>query len=53
VKVSDSDLSQRRAAAGVGVFEAIVRAALRPLARLEEHPRLSPRRDEKTIASKR
>src|ERR1022692_1273287 len=38
VKVSDSDLSQRRAAAGVGVFEAIVRAALRPLARLEEHP---------------
>lgn len=38
VKVSDSDLSQRRAAAGVGVFEAIVRAALRPLARLGEHP---------------
>jgi len=38
VKVSDSDLSQRRAAAGVGVFEAIVRAALRPLATLAEHP---------------
>ncbi len=38
VKVSDSDLSQRRAAAGVGVFEAIVRAALRPLATLPEHP---------------
>ena len=38
VKVSDSDLSQRRAAAGVGVFEAIVRAALRPLATLGEHP---------------
>ncbi len=38
VKVSDSDLSQRRTAAGVGVFEAIVRAALRPLARLAEHP---------------
>jgi hypothetical protein len=38
VKVSDSDLSQRRAAAGVGVFEAIVRAALRPLATLREHP---------------
>jgi hypothetical protein len=38
VKVSDSDLSQRRAAAGVGVFEAIVRAALRPLATLQEHP---------------
>ena len=38
VKVSDSDLSQRRAAAGVGVFEAIVRAALRPLATLGKHP---------------
>jgi hypothetical protein len=38
VKVSDSDLSQRRAAAGVGVFEAIVQAALRPLATLGEHP---------------
>src|ERR1022692_2487319 len=38
VKVSDSDLSQRRAAAGVGVFETIVRAALRPLATLQEHP---------------
>ena len=38
VKVSDSDLSQRRAAAGVGVFETIVRAALRPLATLAEHP---------------
>jgi len=38
VKVSDSDLSQRRTAAGVGVFEAIVRAALRPLATLAEHP---------------
>jgi hypothetical protein len=38
IKVSDSDLSQRRAAAGVGVFESIVRAALRPLATLEEHP---------------
>ena len=38
VKVSDSDLSQRRAAAGVGVFETIVRAALRPLAMLAEHP---------------
>jgi SAM-dependent methyltransferase len=38
VKVSDSDLSQRRAAAGVGVFEAIVRAALHPLATLQEHP---------------
>ena len=37
VKVSDSDLSQRRAAAGVGVFETIVRAALRPLATLQEH----------------
>jgi hypothetical protein len=32
VKVSDSDLSQRRAAAGVGVFETIVQAKLRPLA---------------------
>ena len=38
VKVSDSDLSQRRGAAGVGVFEAIVRAGLRPLATLAEHP---------------
>jgi SAM-dependent methyltransferase len=38
VKVSDSDLSQRRAAAGVGVFEAIVQAALRPLTTLEKHP---------------
>lgn len=38
VKVSDSDLSQRRAAAGVGVFEAIVRAALRPLATPGEQP---------------
>ena len=38
VQVSDSDLSQRRAAAGVGVFEAILRAALRPLATLAEHP---------------
>lgn len=38
VKVSDSDLSQRRTAAGVAVFEAIVRAALRPLATLREHP---------------
>jgi hypothetical protein len=38
VKVSDSDLSQRRAAAGVGVFEAIVRAALRPLATPAQHP---------------
>ena len=38
VKVSDSDLSQRRAAAGVGVFEAIVRAALRPLATLGKTP---------------
>jgi hypothetical protein len=39
VKVSNSDLSQRRAAAGVGVFEVIVQAALRPLAALEKHPR--------------
>ena len=38
VKVSDSDLSQRRAAAGVGVFDAIVRAALRPLATPWEQP---------------
>ena len=38
VKVSDSDLSQRRAAAGVGVFDAIVRAALRPLATPGEQP---------------
>ena len=38
VKVSDSDLSQRRAAAGVGVFEAIVGAALRPLATPGEQP---------------
>jgi hypothetical protein len=38
IKVSDSDLSQRRQAAGVGVFEAIVRAALRPLANLQDHP---------------
>ena len=38
VKVSDSDLSQRRAAAGVRVFEAIVRAALRPLATPGEQP---------------
>lgn len=38
VKVSASDLSQRRTAAGVGVFEAMVRAALRPLASLGEHP---------------
>jgi hypothetical protein len=38
VKVSDSDLSQRRTAAGVGVFEAIVRATLHPLAALREHP---------------
>ena len=38
VQVSDSDLSQRRAAAGVDVFEAIVQAALRPLATLAEHP---------------
>src|ERR1700690_468572 len=30
VKLSDNDLSQRRAAAGVGVFETIVRTALRP-----------------------
>ena len=38
VKVSDSDLSQRRASAGVGVFDAIVRAALRPLATPGEQP---------------
>jgi hypothetical protein len=38
VNVSASNLSQRRAAAGVGVFEAIVRAALRPLASLAQHP---------------
>jgi len=38
VSVSDSDLSQRRAAAGVGVFEAILRATLRPLATLAAHP---------------
>lgn len=38
LKLSDSALSQRRTAAGVGVFEAIVRAALRPLAVLQEHP---------------
>ena len=38
VSVSDRDLSQRRAAAGVGVSEAIVRAALRPLATLAEPP---------------
>jgi hypothetical protein len=38
VKVSNSDLSQRRAAAGLEVFESIVGAALRPLARLAEHP---------------
>ena len=38
VKVSDSDLSQRRSAAGVSVFETIVRAALRPLATRADHP---------------
>ena len=38
LELSDSALSQRRTAAGVGVFEAIVRAALRPLAVLQEHP---------------
>jgi len=38
LKLSDSALSQRRTAAGVGVFEAIVQAALRPLAVLKEHP---------------
>ena len=38
VKVSNSDLSQRRTAAGVGIFETIVRAALRPLATRQEHP---------------
>lgn len=37
VKVSNSDLSQRRIAAGVGVFEAIVRTALRPLACVGKH----------------
>ncbi|MBI2928020.1 MAG: IS4 family transposase [Verrucomicrobia bacterium] len=38
LKLSDSALSQRRTAAGVGVFEAIIQAALRPLAVWKEHP---------------
>jgi len=38
-----SNLSPRRAAAGVGVFETIVWAALRPLATLWEHPSASYR----------
>jgi hypothetical protein len=38
LKLSDSALSQRRSAAGLGVFEQIVRAALRPMAVLKEHP---------------
>lgn len=38
LKLSDSALSQRRTAAGLGVFEVIVRAALHPLAVLQEHP---------------
>jgi len=38
LKLSDSALSQRRTAAGLGVFEAIVQAALHPLAVLQEHP---------------
>lgn len=38
LQLSDSALSQRRSAAGVGVFEAIVQAALRPLALRKEHP---------------
>lgn len=38
LKLSDSALSQRRTAAGLGVFEAIVQAALHPLAVLQKHP---------------
>lgn len=38
LQLSDSALSQRRTAAGVGVFERMVQAALRPLAVLKEHP---------------
>ena len=38
IKISDGGLSQRRVAAGVAVFAAVVAASLRPLARLGKHP---------------
>ncbi len=38
IDLSDSDLSQRRTAAGVAPFDAIAQAALRPLADPAKHP---------------
>ena len=38
IDISDSALTQRRAAAGLAVFEAVVAAALRPLAQVLEQP---------------
>jgi len=38
IDISNSALSQRRAAAGLGVFEAVVKAMLSPLAKIEDQP---------------
>jgi hypothetical protein len=38
IEISNSALTQRRAAAGLGVFEMVVKAVLRPLAKITEQP---------------